>query len=64
MNSWGYVTYFGLVRGLNTSGGAEAWIDGQILYYNPNVPGTNINQANPNINDKHSPIQSDEENDD
>jgi hypothetical protein len=39
LNGWGYVTWFGLVRGINTSGGAEAWTDGQILYYNPAVPG-------------------------
>ena len=38
-NGWGYVTQFGLVRGINTTGGAEAWVDGQILYYNPAVPG-------------------------
>lgn len=38
-NNWGYVTYFGEVRGVNTTGGAEAWVDGQILYYNPLVAG-------------------------
>lgn len=38
-NGWGYVTNFGLVRGINTTGGAEAWVDGQILYYNPSVAG-------------------------
>ena len=38
-NGWGYVTWFGLVRGINTTGGAEAWVDGQILYYNPAVAG-------------------------
>lgn len=38
-NGWGYVTWFGLVRDINTTGGAEAWVDGQILYYNPAVPG-------------------------
>ena len=38
-NGWGYVTWFGEVRGVNTTGGAEAWVDGQILYYNPAVPG-------------------------
>ena len=38
-NQWGYVTSFGLVRGINTTGGAEAWVDGQILYYNPSVAG-------------------------
>lgn len=39
LNGWGYVTEFGLVRGINTTGGAEAWVDGQILYYDPAVPG-------------------------
>lgn len=39
LNSWGYVTVFGLVRGINTTGGAESWVDGQILYYNPAVAG-------------------------
>lgn len=38
-NSWGYVTAFGLVRGINTTGGAESWVDGQILYYDPAVAG-------------------------
>jgi trimeric autotransporter adhesin len=38
-NGWGYVTEFGLVRGIDTSGGAEAWVDGQILYYDPSVTG-------------------------
>jgi trimeric autotransporter adhesin len=39
LNGWGYVTEFGLVRGIDTSGGAEAWVDGQILYYDPTVAG-------------------------
>ena len=38
-NAFGYVTQFGLIRGINTTGGAEAWVDGQILYYNPAVAG-------------------------
>lgn len=38
-NGWGYVTHFGLVRGIDTTGGAETWVDGQILYLDPNVPG-------------------------
>jgi len=38
-NSWGYATWFGEIKGVNTTGGAEAWVDGQILYYNPLVPG-------------------------
>lgn len=38
-NGWGYVTWFGEVKGINTTGGAETWGDGDILYYNPAVPG-------------------------
>jgi hypothetical protein len=38
-NDWGYVTAFGLVRQINTTGGAEAWVDGTILYVNPSVAG-------------------------
>lgn len=34
-NAWGYVTSFGLVRGINTS----AFSDGDILYYDPTVAG-------------------------
>jgi hypothetical protein len=37
--SFGYITYFGVVRGVNTTGGAESWVDGQVLYYNPAVTG-------------------------
>jgi hypothetical protein len=39
LNGWGYVTWFGEIKGVNTTGGAEAWVDGQILYYNPAVTG-------------------------
>ena len=39
LNGWGYVTSFGLVRQINTTGGAESWVDGQILYYDPTVAG-------------------------
>lgn len=39
LNGWGYITYNGNVRNINTSGGAEAWVDGQILYLDPTVPG-------------------------
>jgi hypothetical protein len=38
-NDWIYVTSFGLVRNINTTGGAEAWVDGEILYLNPAVTG-------------------------
>jgi hypothetical protein len=39
LNAWGYVTWFGEVSKVNTTGGAETWVDGQILYYNPAVAG-------------------------
>ena len=39
LNDWGYVTWFGEVKGINTTGGIEAWVDGEILYYNPAVAG-------------------------
>jgi len=39
LNDWIYVTAFGLVRNIDTTGGAEAWVDGQILYYDPTVTG-------------------------
>jgi hypothetical protein len=39
LNGWGYVTWFGEIKGINTTGGAETWVDGQILYYNPAVAG-------------------------
>jgi hypothetical protein len=39
LNAWGYVTWFGEVGRFNTTGGAESWVDGDILYYNPAVTG-------------------------
>lgn len=39
LNGWGYITSFGLVRGIDTTGGAESWTNGQILYYDPSVTG-------------------------
>jgi hypothetical protein len=40
-NAFGYVTYFGLVRGLNTTGTpyGEVWADGDLLYINASTPG-------------------------
>ena len=35
LNSWGYITAFGLVRNIDTS----AFTDGAILYYDPSVAG-------------------------
>lgn len=41
-NAFGYVTSFGLVRGFNTTGSpyGEVWSDGDLLYFDPAVPGT------------------------
>jgi subtilisin family serine protease len=51
-NAFGYVTSFGLVRGINTTGASvgETWADGQVLYYNPAYTGslTNVEPAAPN----------------
>lgn len=35
----GYVTAFGLVRSIDTRGGAENWVDGDILYVSGSVAG-------------------------
>jgi hypothetical protein len=39
LNDWGYVTWFGEVKRVNTTGGVEAWVQGDVLYYNPAVAG-------------------------
>lgn len=41
-NAFGYVTSFGLVRGINTTGApfGEVWADGDLLYFGPGAPGT------------------------
>ena len=41
LNGFGYVTSFGLVSGINTTGSAvgETWATGDILYYNPAYVG-------------------------
>jgi len=38
-NDWIFVTNFGEVKNINTTGGAENWVQGQVLYYNPAVTG-------------------------
>lgn len=38
-NAWIFVTTFGEVKGINTTGGAENWVQGDELYYNPLVTG-------------------------
>lgn len=36
---WGYVTTFGLVRDIDTTGGGEAWVNGEVLYLDTGTPG-------------------------
>lgn len=36
---WGNIQYFGEVKGINTTGGAENWVNGTVLYYDPTVTG-------------------------
>lgn len=45
----GYVTEFGLVRQIDTRGGAENWQDGDILYVDGTTPGklTNVEPVSP-----------------
>lgn len=38
-NDWIFVSYFGEVKNINTTGGAENWQQGDVLYYNPAVTG-------------------------
>jgi hypothetical protein len=38
-NDWITVVSFGEVKGIDTTGGVEAWTQGQVLYYNPSVTG-------------------------
>jgi hypothetical protein len=38
-NDWIFVTTFGEVKSINTTGGAETWVQGDVLYYNPSVTG-------------------------
>lgn len=47
----GYIAYFGKIRGVDTTGGAEAWSDGDTLYGDPLNPGgiTNVKPESPNL---------------
>lgn len=49
-NDWIFVTTFGEVKQLNTTGGVEAWTQGEELYYDPAVAGglTKTKPAAPN----------------
>ncbi len=52
VNQEGFITTFGLVRGINTTGvlQGETWTDGDMLYLSPTIPGsiTNIKPIAPN----------------
>lgn len=58
-NDFGFVTHFGLVRGVNTTGSiySETWADGDLLYPHPTTAGglTKIQPSAPNFK---SPIAS------
>jgi hypothetical protein len=38
-NAEGFITTRGLITGINTTGGAENWADGDVLYLSPSVAG-------------------------
>ena len=46
-NDWIFVTSFGEVKQIDTTGGAENWVQGQALYYNPAVTG-GLTKTKPN----------------
>jgi hypothetical protein len=46
-NDWIFVTSFGEVKNLDTTGGVESWVQGQELYYNPSVTG-GLTKTKPN----------------
>jgi hypothetical protein len=40
LNAWGYVTWFGEIKGVDTRGLSDGgWVDGTVLYYDPTVTG-------------------------
>ncbi len=49
-NDWVTVVEFGEIKGIDTTGGSEAWTQGQVLYYNPAVAGglTDTKPTTPN----------------
>ncbi len=54
-NDFGYVAWFGSIRGFNTTGAnktvPETWVNGDILYFDPVYPGelTNVQPSAPNL---------------
>lgn len=49
-NDWIFVVSFGEIKGIDTTGGAETWVAGDVLYYNPAVTGglTDTKPTTPN----------------
>jgi hypothetical protein len=48
-NQWGYVTWFGEIKGIDTRGLSDGgWVDGTVLYYNPAVTG-GLTKTRPNL---------------
>lgn len=51
-NAWGYITWFGEIKGIDTRGLSDGgWVDGTLLYYNPAVAGglTKTRPSLPNV---------------
>jgi hypothetical protein len=52
-NEFGYVTSFGLIRNINTTGSpyGESWSEGDLLYFSPTTPGgmTNLQPPAPQL---------------
>ncbi len=46
-NDWIFVTSFGEIKNVDTTGGAENWVQGQVLYYDPTVTG-GLTKTKPN----------------
>ncbi len=39
LNAWIFVAFFAEIGGLDTTGGVEGWVNGDVLYYTPSVSG-------------------------
>lgn len=49
LNAWGYVTWFGEIKGVDTRGLSDGgWVDGTVLYYDPTVTG-GLTQTRPTL---------------
>lgn len=49
LNGWGYVTWFGEIKGIDTRGLSDGgWVNGQLLWYNPAVAG-GLTKTKPNL---------------